>query len=227
MPKTFAIVPAAGSGSRLGGDVPKQYLEIGGRSLLERSVAPLLAAAWIDEVLVIVAPGDRRAAQRLGAHPRLRVSAVGGATRRDTVLNAIATIAGAEDDWVVVHDAARPGLDAAALERLRAALASSAVGGLLALPVADTLKRAGPGGGRNPAIAATIEREGIWLAQTPQMFRLGLLRDALAAAPLATDESSAVEALGHHPLLVPGSWRNFKVTTSDDLAAMRQLLDKE
>ena len=227
MPKNFAIVPAAGSGSRLGGDVPKQYLEIGGRTLLERSVAPLLAAAWIDEVYVVVAPGDRRAAQRLGEQPRLRVIAVGGATRRDTVLNAIGTIVGAEDDWVVVHDAARPGLDAAALERLRAALAGSAVGGLLALPVADTLKRAGPGGGQSPAIAATIEREGIWLAQTPQMFRLGVLRDALAAAPLATDESSAVEALGHHPLLVPGSLRNFKVTTGDDLAAMRQLLDKE
>lgn len=227
MPKTFAIVPAAGSGRRLGSDVPKQYLEIGGRTLLERSVAPLLAAAWIDEVFVVVAPGDERGPERLGGHVRLRVLALGGATRRDTVLNALRTIGGAENDWVLVHDAARPGLDAAALERLRVALASSAVGGLLALPVADTLKRARPGRGQTPAIAATIEREGMWLAQTPQMFRLGVLRDALVAAPLATDESSAVEALGHHPLLVPGSWRNFKVTTGDDLAAMRQLLDKE
>ena len=227
MPKTFAIVPAAGSGSRLGGDIPKQYLEIGGRTLLERSVAPLLAATWIDEVFVIVAPGDKRVPERLGADARLRILALGGASRRDTVLNAIRTIVGAEDDWVLVHDAARPGLDAAALERMRVALANSSVGGLLALPVADTLKRARPGGGQTPAIAVTIEREGMWLAQTPQMFRLGVLRDALAAAPLATDESSAVEALGHHPLLVPGSLRNFKVTTSDDLAAMRQLLDKE
>ncbi|MBW6494985.1 MAG: 2-C-methyl-D-erythritol 4-phosphate cytidylyltransferase, partial [Burkholderiaceae bacterium] len=158
MPKTFAIVPAAGSGSRLGGDIPKQYLEIGGRSLLERSVAPLLAATWIDEVFVIVAPGDKRVPERLGADARLRILALGGATRRDTVLNAIRTIVGAEDDWVLVHDAARPGLDAAGLERMRAALANSAVGGLLALPVADTLKRARPGGGQPPAIAATIER---------------------------------------------------------------------
>ncbi len=227
MPKTFAIVPAAGAGSRLGSDVPKQYLEIGGRSLLERSVAPLLAAQWIDMVIVVVAPGDQRASERLGASARLRVEAVGGATRRDTVLNAIGTLSGADDDWVLVHDAARPGLDGAALERMRAALATSPVGGLLALPVADTLKRSLPGEGKKPMVAETVAREGMWLAQTPQMFRFGLLRDALAAAPGATDEASALEMLGHHPVLVTGSLRNFKVTTSDDLAAMRQLLDEE
>ncbi len=227
MPKTFAIVPAAGTGSRLGGDIPKQYLEIGARSVLECSLAPLLAAAWIDEVIVAVAPGDRRVPERLRASARLRIEPVGGATRRDTVLNALATLSGSDDDWVLVHDAARPGLDGAALERLRAALADSPVGGLLALPVADTLKRAQPGGGAVPTVAATVARDGMWLAQTPQMFRLGLLREALFATPLATDEASALEALGHHPVLVPGSLRNFKVTTSDDLVAMRQLLDKE
>jgi len=211
----------------LGSDVPKQYLQVGGRTLLECSVAPLAAADWIDEVIVVVAPGDARVPPRLAALPRVRVLAAGGATRRDTVLNALNALTGAaEDDWVLVHDAARPGLDADALGRLRAALADAPVGGLLALAVVDTVKRAVPDGER-PMVATTVARDGMWLAQTPQMFRLGLLRAALRAHPGATDESSALEAMGHRPLLVPGSLRNFKVTTADDLAAMRRVLGEE
>ena len=223
-----AVVPAAGVGARLGAALPKQYLQIGGVSLLARSVRPLLALAWIDRVLVVVAPGDSRAAPACSAlmasaAGRLRIAEVGGATRRDSVLaglEALAAAGAAAQDWVLVHDAARPGLSAAALERLRATLAAHPVGGLLALPVADTVKRADERG----EVAGTVPRERLWLAQTPQMFRLGVLRRALTRHPEVTDEAAAIEAEGLRALLVEGERRNFKVTTADDLALMAALL---
>ena len=223
-----AVVPAAGVGARLGAAVPKQYLEIGGVRVLARSVRPLLDAPWIDRVLVVVAPGDAHAAPACSALAarsggRLRIAEVGGATRRDSVLAGLETLAAAgaaSHDWVLVHDAARPGLGAAALERLRASLSAHPVGGLLALPVADTVKRADERG----EVAGTVAREGLWLAQTPQMFRLGVLREALARHPEVTDEAGAIEAEGLPALLVEGERRNFKVTTADDLALMAALL---
>ena len=196
-------------------------------------VVPLLVEsgswqAWIDRVLVVVAPGDAHAAPACSALAarsggRLRIAEVGGATRRDSVLAGLETLAAAgaaAHDWVLVHDAARPGLGAAALERLRASLSAHPVGGLLALPVADTVKRADERG----EVAGTVAREGLWLAQTPQMFRLGVLREALARHPEVTDEAGAIEAEGLPALLVEGERRNFKVTTADDLALMAALL---
>lgn len=221
----FAVIPAAGTGTRLGAARPKQYLALGGRPMLHWSVDALLAAAWIERVVVVVAPDDRRAAALLAGLARVEVLGAGGAARRDSVLAGLRALAGSGahlDDWVLVHDAARPALTLPLLERLRGGLAESTVGGLLALPVSDTVKRAG-GDGRS--VAATVERERLWLAQTPQMFRLGLLLDALAAHPLVTDEAAAVECAGHAPLLVEGARANFKVTTAEDLELMRVLLE--
>lgn len=228
-PRFFAVVPAAGVGARLGAPVPKQYLEIGGECVLVRALRPLLDASWIAQVLVVVAPDDTRAqavcAPLAGANRgRLQLAPIGGATRRDSVLAGLrwlAARAGAtERDWMLVHDAARPGLRAAALERLRERAGGHPVGGLLALPVADTVKRAG----LRDEIVATLPREGLWLAQTPQMFRVGVLRAALERHPAVTDEAAAIEAEGLAALLVEGDRRNFKLTTADDLDLMRALL---
>ncbi|MCD6675332.1 MAG: 2-C-methyl-D-erythritol 4-phosphate cytidylyltransferase [Burkholderiaceae bacterium] len=222
-PHHVALIPAAGIGTRVGGPLPKQYLALGARSMLEWSVDALCAATWIERVVVVVAPDDQRAAMLLHGRARVEVLARGGATRRDSVLAGLRSLMRRHDahDWVLVHDAARPALDAAALERLRGAVSASRVGGLLALPVGDTVKRAA---GDRRSVAATVDREGLWAAQTPQMFRLGLLLDALAAHADVTDEASAVERNGHAPLLVEGARSNFKVTSAEDVALMRLVL---
>jgi 2-C-methyl-D-erythritol 4-phosphate cytidylyltransferase len=220
----FAIVPAAGVGSRLGAGCPKQYLDIAGRTVLERSVAPFLAADWIAAVVVVVAPGDAVAAGLPGLrHESLHIGEAGGATRRLTVIGGLRWLADRLDarphDWIHVHDAARPGLDRESLGRLHAALENERVGALLAVRAVDTVKQ-GPTG----RVDATLEREGLWLAQTPQAFRHGALLRALERHHRVTDEASAIEASGHRPALVEGSRRNFKVTTIEDLEMMRALL---
>jgi 2-C-methyl-D-erythritol 4-phosphate cytidylyltransferase/2-C-methyl-D-erythritol 2,4-cyclodiphosphate synthase len=223
-PRHFAVVPAAGSGTRLGASRPKQYLPLGGQTVLERTVAGLADCDWIEHVLVVVSPGDTTAVALPGlAHPRCSVVPVGGDTRRASVLGGLralaARLAAADHDWVWVHDAARPGVERASLERLRDALAGERVGALLAQPVADTVKR---GGGQRSV--ASIDRRELWLAQTPQVFPLGRLCLALEQHHDVTDEASAIEATGSTPRLVAGSRRNFKVTTMDDLRAMRDAL---
>ena len=230
----WAVLPAGGSGSRLGAAVPKQYLDLAGRSMLERSVDALLAVSWIERALVVVAPSDREAERRLGGQSRVAVVPRGGATRRDSVLGGLHHLSQAEGassrDWVLVHDAARPGLTVPALERLRSALADGEAGGLLAIPVADTVKQGagvperGEGDRLGPVVTRTVERDGLWLAQTPQMFRLGALTAALERFASVTDEASAMEAAGHIVRLVEGDRGNFKVTTSADLDMMRRLL---
>jgi 2-C-methyl-D-erythritol 4-phosphate cytidylyltransferase len=223
----FAILPAAGVGSRLGADRPKQYLALCSKTVLETSVAPFLAAGWFDSVLVVVAPGDALGATLAGLQdPRVHVLDAGGATRRLTVLAGLRWLAAhrgaAADDWVHVHDAARPGLDVVMLARLRAALVGEPVGALLAIPVADTVKR-----GQEGRVGQTVDRDGLWLAQTPQAFRHRALLDALEAHRSATDEAAAIEASGHRPALVAGSRRNFKITTAEDLDMMRTLLAQD
>ncbi|RPH42949.1 MAG: 2-C-methyl-D-erythritol 4-phosphate cytidylyltransferase, partial [Burkholderiales bacterium] len=213
----FAVVPAAGTGARLGADRPKQYLDLGGATMLERSVAALLACDWLEAVLVVVSPGDRVAETLPGLRvPRCAVVPAGGDTRRASVLggmDALARLHGASDaDWVWVHDAARPGVEAESLVRLRDAIVDDRVGGLLAQPIADTVKRGGAG-----RAVTTVERNGLWTAQTPQVFPFGTLWHALERHHLVTDEASAIEATGRTPLLVQGSRGNFKVTTMDDL----------
>jgi 2-C-methyl-D-erythritol 4-phosphate cytidylyltransferase len=218
----FAVVPAAGVGVRVGAGVPKQYLELAGATVLERSLDALRAADWIARIVVVTAPGDERAARLLAGAARVDVRATGGATRRESVLAGLRALAdaAAPDDWVLVHDAARPGLTVASLESLRAELAGDPVGGLLALPVADTVKRADA----DSRVERTLPRDGLWLAQTPQMFRYGLLRAALAAHADVTDEAGAIEAGGRAPRLVRGERRNFKVTTAEDLELMAAVL---
>lgn len=223
--RCFAVIPAAGAGTRLGADLPKQYLPLAGRAMLRWSVDALLAAPWLERVVVVVAADDRRAGPLLAGLERVEVLGSGGATRRDSVLAGLRALAEAgarADDWVLVHDAARPGLDPGLLERLRAELAGSAVGGLLAVPVSDTVKQAGDD---RRSVHATLDRDRLWLAQTPQMFRFGLLDRALAASPRVTDEAAAIERAGHAPRLVEGARANFKVTTAEDLALMRRVLE--
>jgi 2-C-methyl-D-erythritol 4-phosphate cytidylyltransferase len=220
------LIPAAGSGTRIGGALPKQYQEICGRPLLCYALEACAAVQSLERVHVVVAPEDTRFARlQLSAAARARVQgiAVGGASRHESVLNGLVALREtlAEDDWVVVHDAARPGIEAALIEQLIATVQDDSVGGLLALPLADTLKRAASSERRDARVVETVERAGLWQAQTPQMFRYGLLRRALQSAldrgSPVTDEASAVEALGLAPRLVTGSLRNFKVTYPEDL----------
>ncbi len=218
--RIVALVPAAGIGARAastGSDpFPKQYRMIAGQPMLRHAVQALLRDARVQQVRVVVAPQDDRAQEVLAGLPRTLCCPVGGATRTDTVLNALTQAALAPEDWVLVHDAARPGLPQMALGRLIDACLADGVGGLLAMPVADTVKH-DDGQGR---VARTIDRAQLWSAQTPQMFRAGLLLDALLQAKrgggILTDEAQAMEAAGHRPLLIPGSGRNAKITWPDD-----------
>lgn len=249
----IAIVPAAGVGARAGSaqDLPKQYRLLGGQPMLRRAVRALLAEPRITQVRVAVAPQDPWVEQALAGLPRTVWCPCGGPTRADTVRAALLDAALADDAWVLVHDAARPGLPAAALARLIDTCWEYDCGGLLAWPVADTVKRAYPAAtverqasvrhtlfGTGAAattqagqtawpdapaqVAATLPRDALWLAQTPQMFRAGELRAALAATagdPRVTDEASAVELAGpvaRAPLLVRGARENDKLTWPDD-----------
>jgi 2-C-methyl-D-erythritol 4-phosphate cytidylyltransferase len=222
--RCVGLIPAAGHGARLGGETPKQYLELAGRPMLAHAAAALLAHPAIDLAFVVLAPDDERWATHdwSAFGDRLAPLWCGGASRRDSVLNGLIAMANVVDpeNWVLVHDAARPCLGRDDLGRLIEAVRDDDVGGILAIPLADTLKRA-DGAER---IVATEPREALWLAQTPQMFRLGTLLRALGGAGRVTDEASAVEALGLRPRLIPGSLRNLKVTFPGDAAIAEQLL---
>ena len=223
MPRHYALVPAAGSGARFGAEIPKQYLDLAGRPVIYHALAALCACPRIDRVGVILAPGDawwsRFDWADLGH--KLHTMSCGGATRSASVANGLAAATGlADDDWVLVHDAARPCLSQAMLAALCDELADDPVGGLLAVPVADTLKRADAG----QRVAATELRDGLWQAQTPQMFRYALLRRALAANANVTDEASAIEAAGLSPRLVRSDASNLKVTYAADLEFARYIL---
>ncbi|MBI5717361.1 MAG: 2-C-methyl-D-erythritol 4-phosphate cytidylyltransferase [Burkholderiales bacterium] len=228
--RCFALVPAAGVGERAQAGGPKQYAPLGARSVVAHTLAALVAVRTLEAVLVVLAPEDREFERHASAFegPRAWVARCGGATRADSVANGLVELqrrGATETDWVLVHDAARCLLRPAWVEALMAACLDDDVGGLLALPLADTLKQAAPGEG-GPRVAATVPRADKWLAQTPQMFRLGLLRRALAAAgPQVSDESSAVEALGLAPRLVPGDAENLKLTWPADFALAARLLE--
>ncbi len=224
MPRHFAIVPAAGSGSRFGAEKPKQYLSLLGRPLIYHTLAALVACPDIDRVWVVLSPDDPYWGQYdwsdLGA--KLETVRCGGATRADSVNNGLraAAMVAAPDDWVLVHDAARPCLSAEMLAALFHQLADDPVGGILAVPVADTLKRADA----EQRVAATEPRDGLWQAQTPQMFRYGRLLEALEKCRAVTDEAGAIEALGFQPKLVRGDATNLKVTYPADLVLAAMIL---
>ncbi len=214
-PRYFALIPAAGVGARMAADGPKQYLPIAGKPMLRHTIDAFLSSERISHTFVVVSSDD---GQIDSVAPRNGVSVLrcGGATRMESIQNGLQAMAGTvrEDDWILVHDAARPGLTSALIDKLVNEVGTHPVGGLLALPVVDTVKRAAGD------TVATISRDGLWLAQTPQMFRFRLLRDALAAASDAaaiTDDASAVEAMGHAPMLVEGHPRNLKVTLPRDI----------
>jgi 2-C-methyl-D-erythritol 4-phosphate cytidylyltransferase len=224
--RIWFVVPAAGASRRMASDSPKQYLRIGGRTILEHALAPLLARTDLAGGVVTLAADDSNW-PGLPEALRARVAvAPGGAERCESVLSGLRALAGArEGDWVLVHDAARPCLDPADLERLIAECRQDPIGGLLAVPLADTLKR----GDEGARVLETVPREGLWRAQTPQMFRCGRLVQALEAALAAgerpTDEAAVIERLGLRPRLVRGSPLNVKVTLPEDLAFAASVLD--
>ena len=217
MSRHFALVPAAGSGARFGSEVPKQYLELLDRPLIFHTLAALCRCERIDQVWVVLSPGDEWWGSYDWASLGGKLHAVfcGGATRAESVANGLAALTGvlADDDWVLVHDAARPCLSQDMLASLCDQLADDPVGGLLAVPVADTLKRADA----QQRVSATEPRDGLWQAQTPQMFRYALLRKALDENVAVTDEASAIEATGLRPRLVRADATNLKVTFPADL----------
>ncbi|PLZ03683.1 2-C-methyl-D-erythritol 4-phosphate cytidylyltransferase [Burkholderia sp. WAC0059] len=220
--RLFALIPCAGTGSRSGSAIPKQYRTVAGRDLLHYTLAAFDACSEFAQTLVVIAPDDTHFDARRFSGLRFAVQRCGGASRQASVhngLEALAAFGARDDDWVLVHDAARPGITPALIRSLVDALRDDPVGGIVALPVADTLKRAVPGEG-GARIARTEARDGLWQAQTPQMFRIGMLRGAIERAQQdghdLTDEASAIEWLGHSPRLVQGSLRNFKVTYPED-----------
>lgn len=229
MPKYFALIPAAGTGSRIGNATPKQYHPINGKSMLWHALRPFHAHPRIERIFLVLSPADAWFTElrwdQLSS--KLEVLRCGGASRANSVLNGLQAIAGkvAADDQVLVHDAARPCLTGQAIDRLIEQVGDNEAGGILAEPLADTLKRADDGG----HIVRTEPREGLWRAQTPQMFRYGVLVKALGAGMLdgVTDEASAVERLGLHPLLVKSSAANLKVTYAEDLRLAEYVLNSQ
>ncbi|MFS0826082.1 2-C-methyl-D-erythritol 4-phosphate cytidylyltransferase [Pseudomonas phoenicis] len=225
LPMFWAVLPAAGVGARMAADRPKQYLPLGGKTLIEHALNCFLDHPRFKGAVVSLAEDDPYwPGLRCASDPRIQ-RAPGGRERADSVLNALLHLhaqGASDDDWVLVHDAARPNLARADLDKLLGELAGDPVGGLLAVPAKDTLKRVGADG----RVAATVDRSTIWLAYTPQMFRLGALHRALAECQVAevavTDEASAMEWSGQAPRLIEGRGDNIKVTRPEDLEWLRQ-----
>ncbi len=226
MNRIAVLVAAAGGGSRFGAATPKQYAMLDGTPVILRTLARL-AAMEHHAMFVVLAPDDRDYERLTDRPSTVRILRCGGDTRARSIANAVEAIAPEfdEGDWIAVHDAARPCVPVDALARLVTVLEDDDVGGLLALPVADTLKR-GDAYADAPRVETTVPRAGLWAAQTPQMFRLGVLRRALAreGALQCTDESQAVEALGLAPRLVRGSPANVKITFAEDLPLASAIL---
>jgi 2-C-methyl-D-erythritol 4-phosphate cytidylyltransferase len=224
MPKIFALVPAAGQGTRMGDALPKQYLPLAGRPMMFYSLEVLASVERIAHVIAVLSPLDRHwGAYDWSAFPdKIEAMFAGGANRGASVANALAALEGraAKDDWILVHDAARPCIQRELVDQFLDEVGDDPIGGLLAMPLAETLKRAE----ESQRVSETIARGGLWRAQTPQMFRYDLLRRGLARRPDATDESQAVEALGHGPRLVQGENSNLKVTFAEDLPIAEMIL---
>ena len=234
--RCFALVPCAGVGERAGVGGPKQYHPVAGKPVVARTLAALQAVARLDATLVVLSPQDDVFEQHVPGFQgdRAWVARVGGASRAHSVANGLDELLarGAQaHDWVLVHDAARCLIRPEWVNRLIDACQNDEVGGILALPLADTLKAARPDSAGQTRSIETVDRSGKWAAQTPQMFRIGLLRPALMLAlsdpqlaAAITDEASAVEALGHQPLLVQGDYENIKVTWPGDFALAERLI---
>lgn len=227
MARFHVIIPAAGSGSRMGLDAPKQYLNLHGKTLIQHVIKVFDQSVRISTIHILINQADIHwRSTYLHSSIKLQVHYCGAETRAGTVLNGLDAIQNQveADDWILVHDAARPGLSNLLLNQFLNTLENDAVGGLLALPLADTLKRADDA----QRVAATIPRNDLWQAQTPQMFRYAMLKNALYEFNgTPTDEAEAIEALGLKPKLVTGELRNLKVTYPQDLAVLTALLDSQ
>ena len=227
----YALIPAAGSGSRMGGAIEKQYMDLNSVPMIAHAMMVLAREPRLSKIFVVLSPTDKRWNNYAwqGWEERIEVLRCGGATRAETVLNgleAMSKVCSAED-WVLVHDAARPCLPDEMLDKLLDEVGDDSVGGLLAVPVADTLKRAAANTASGARAEATVPRAGLWQAQTPQMFRHGKLVEALRAAGSdMTDEASAIEQLGLQPRLVESDSRNLKVTYPQDLELAGLILGK-
>ena len=226
----YALIPAAGAGTRLRGETPKQYLPLAGKPMLWHAVKSV-CVPLVENVFVVLAPGDSEFARHdwRAFEGRMEPLYCGGASRRDSVYNGlVAAMAAVDaDDWLLVHDAARPCLPGIDLENLIRETGDDRVGGILALPVAETVKRAAKDEAGMQRVSGTEDRSQLWLAQTPQMFRCGLLMDALQKAKATvTDEAGAVEQMGLRPRLVIGSRENIKVTFPEDLKIAEAILER-
>ena len=224
----YALIPAAGSGTRLAGELPKQYLPLAGRPMLWHAVRAVCVPP-VEAVFVVLAPGDKAfASHDWSALPgKVEPLYCGGESRRDSVFNGLVAAMDeiGPDEWVLVHDAARPCLPEQDLRRLIEETREDEIGGILAFPAADTVKKAGKDEGGALRVAGTEDRSQLWLAQTPQMFRAGLLAQALRQAKRpVTDEAGAIEQMGLKPRLVAGSRDNLKVTYAEDMAIAEAIL---
>lgn len=228
-PRHFAVVPAAGVGRRMGAETPKQYLPLRGRPIIAHTLSRLCAHPLIDGVVVAIAPADEWWPSVRIDGTRQPERAPGGEERCHSVLNALELLAGrvAPEDWVLVHDAVRPCVRTGDITRLIETAGAHPVGGLLGVPVKDTMKRTD----RDGQVRHTVEREDLWHAHTPQMFRLGALRDAIRAALesgiVVTDEAQAMEQAGAFARLVEGHADNIKITRPEDLRLAGLYLDQQ
>ncbi len=225
--KCWAVVPAAGVGKRMQADRPKQYLHLVGKTVIEHTLSRLLASSSFAAVAVAISVEDPYWPElEISRHPDV-ITAPGGRERADSVLSALKSLQGKadENDWVLVHDAARPCLTASDIHLQIDTLKNDAVGGILALSSHDTLKNV-----VGDTITATIDRKHVWRALTPQMFKYGMLRDALQQTegnPAITDEASALELLGYQPKIVEGRPDNIKITRPEDLALAQFYMEQQ
>ncbi|GAA5315655.1 MAG: 2-C-methyl-D-erythritol 4-phosphate cytidylyltransferase [Candidatus Pelagadaptatus aseana] len=225
LPNFWVVVPAAGVGARMQADKPKQYLSLLGKTILEHTLERLLSLSGLQGIVVVLGQEDQFGRELALLTDARIVVADGGVERCDSVLNGLAVLAGqiADDDWVLVHDAARPCVAQSDVEKLLSELQEHPVGGILGTPVSDTIKRVA-----QQEIEQTLDRSILWQAQTPQMFRYGLLQQSLASALsqsiTITDEASALESAGYHPAIVEGRRDNIKITRPEDLPVAELIL---
>ena len=225
----WLVVPAAGVGTRMQAQVPKQYLILQGKTILEHTITRLLQVPGLSGLIVVHSVEDEKITDLdIVQTPRVEL-VVGGSERSSSVLNGLTYLADKanDDDWVLVHDAARPCIDLADIKKLIGQLKDDSVGGILAVPVSDTVKRVVTAN----EISETLDRTKLWQAQTPQMFRFGLLRSALQQAvsqqQVITDEASAIEQAGYRAKVVEGNRSNIKITRPEDLAMAELILSQQ
>jgi 2-C-methyl-D-erythritol 4-phosphate cytidylyltransferase len=228
----YLVIPAAGSGKRFAASQPKQYAPLGSSTVIEHALMPFEADPDCAGIVVAVSADDATWQDIAARRTRLIETAIGGEQRAHSVRNALRALVGRarDDDWIMVHDAARPCFTPGDLQTLKKELAAHPVGGLLAVPLADTLKRALEPGTHSIHVDGTIDRNGLWRAATPQVFRFGVLLRALEAAldaqRMPTDEAQAIEWSGQRPQLVAGRADNIKVTTAEDLELASAILGR-